>query len=84
MSTDFLSSPIASKDPTLADLEYNDHPGSVRITVDPASGSKGNWAFAWENLRVTVEQDNEKAKVLLNNVSGRVGPGEIMAIMGPR
>ncbi|KAI8996061.1 P-loop containing nucleoside triphosphate hydrolase protein [Gaertneriomyces semiglobifer] len=73
------------------------------MTLSTDSGEEG-WAFAWENLRVTVKRQNApstattpsdvedashafenspKSQVLLNSISGRVAPGELMCVMGP-
>lgn len=41
-----------------------------------------SWALAWKNITVTVQ--GHEPKLLLDNVSGRIGPGEMVAIMGPR
>jgi len=64
---DGLENPAFSEKAEEANFGVSDRPNSVQVD--------------WLNLRVTAGKD-DKEKVILDNVSGSVRPGELMAIMG--
>ncbi|ETV72071.1 hypothetical protein H257_12861 [Aphanomyces astaci] len=39
--------------------------------------------LGWDNLSYTVSRRGQHSKVIINRVSGRAAPGELVAIMGP-
>ncbi|KAF0757408.1 hypothetical protein AaE_004276 [Aphanomyces astaci] len=39
--------------------------------------------LGWDNLSYTVSRRGQHPKVIINRVSGRAAPGELVAIMGP-
>ena len=52
---------------------------SKDVVIDmPTASERMSMALAFENLTVEIE-----GKTILDNVSGYVKPGEVLAVMGP-
>ncbi len=60
-------------------------PVSSSSSVLAAPNKDTQLSFSWENVRVVIDAPDTPAhdRVLLNNVSGSVRPGELLCILGP-
>jgi hypothetical protein len=58
-------------------------PGPVKNSVTSSSqGPAKAKALTFENLTYTIKMRKNVTKMILNNISGAVAPGEVLAIMG--